>query len=124
MSRARALWLPYRVADLDTARDFYTVHLGLSEVDGWDRSGERGVVLRAAGDAFVELVSTGPAGPPGPAGSAGAAPLAFELADAAAVDRVHRRFRPADPPRRHPRGHYGFEVPAPGGATVMIWSER
>ena len=31
----KALWLPYVVGDLRAARDFYTVRLGLSEVDSW-----------------------------------------------------------------------------------------
>ncbi|HEY0452315.1 VOC family protein [Actinophytocola sp.] len=108
-----ALWLPFEVADLDRAAGFYTDRVGLSVVDGWDRAGERGVVL-AAGSAFVELVSPGRSGP---------APLAFQLADAASVDAAHGRLGSAAP-RRHPRGHYGFETDGPAGARVMIWSER
>jgi catechol 2,3-dioxygenase-like lactoylglutathione lyase family enzyme len=115
----RALWLPFSVTDVDAARDFYTVHLGLSEVDAWDRDGERGVVLRAADAAFVELVSPGTPAPP---------PLAFELTGAAAVDRTYARWRPASDeltaPHTYPRGHYGFEVRGPAGARVMVWSER
>jgi len=117
MTGPRALWLPYGVPDLDAARDFYTVHLGLSEVDGWHRDGERGTVLRA-GEAYVELVEPGPGGP---------TPLAFELADAAAVDSRFVRWRPRDviaAPHRYPRGHYGFEVRGPAGARVMVWSEK
>ena len=127
----RALWLPYEVSDLDAAVRFYTEHLGLSRVDGWERPGERGVVLRAAGAAYLELVSPpDPASPAGtaadraspagtaadplsPADTARPAPLAFELADRAAVDAAYHRWRPADPlapPHRYPRGHHGFEV--------------
>ncbi|MEV6525980.1 hypothetical protein AB0M43_28950 [Longispora sp. NPDC051575] len=64
----RALWLPYSTADLDAATRFYT-GLGLTGVDGWERDGERGVVLRVPGAAFIELVSPGPATTwsPGPA---------------------------------------------------------
>ena len=117
MTEPRALWLPYRVDDLDAARDFYTVHLGLSQVDGWERPGERGAVLRAAGAAYVELVEAG--------STSGPVPLAFELERPADVDAVWARW-PArvTGPARYERGHYGFEAPAPGGATVMVWSER
>ena len=107
------LWLPYTVPDLDTALAFYRDRLGLPVVDGWSRDGEEGAVL-AAGSAFVELVS--PGGVPGP--------VAFEVAD---VDAVHARMASDDvlvPPRRYPRGHRGFEVRGPAGATVMVWRER
>ncbi len=107
------LWLPFEVDDLEEAAGFYTDRVGLSVVDGWDSGGERGVVL-AAGAAFVELVSPGRSGP---------GPLAFRYPDAAAVDRVHAGLGSA-PPRRYPRGHYGFIADGPAGARVMIWSER
>lgn len=115
-----ALWLPFEVTDLEAATSFYTDRIGLSTVDGWDRDGERGVVLRVAGGAFVELVSPGREGP---------APLAFELTDPSEVDSTYARVRPsADEliaaPHRYPRGHYGFELRGPAGAQVMIWSER
>jgi catechol 2,3-dioxygenase-like lactoylglutathione lyase family enzyme len=111
MTGPLALWLPYEVDDLDAAAGFYTDRVGLSVVDGWAVPGERGVVL-GAGAAFVELVTPGRPGP---------APLAFQLPSAAAVDAA--RFAGAVP-RRYPRGHYGFETDGPGGARVMIWSER
>ena len=116
---ARALWLPFEVEDLATATEFYTNRLGLSVVDSWDRDGERGVVLRAAAGAFVELVSPGDGHPP---------MLAFELANESEVDDSYARlFRGAGgtvPPHRHPRGHYGFTAAGPAGVTVMVWSER
>ena len=67
----RALWLPYTVTDVDAAEHFYSVNLSMATVDRWRRDGERGVVLRATGAAYVELVA--PAGGPGTV-------LAFELA--------------------------------------------
>ncbi|GAA0906459.1 VOC family protein [Virgisporangium aurantiacum] len=112
----KTLWLPYVVTDLATARSFYTDHIGLSEVDGWEHPHERGSVLRAAEGAVIELVEgiqPGPARPP---------PLAFEVDGESAVNTFAGRFGVA--PHRYPRGHYGFEVPGPAGATVMIWSER
>jgi hypothetical protein len=51
-------------------------------------------------------------------------PVAFEVGD---VDAVHARMRPGDvlvPPHTYPRGHRGFEVRGPAGATVMVWRER
>lgn len=110
-----ALWLPYEVDDLDSAVKFYTVRLGLSEVDRFDN----GVVLRAADGAYVELA----------AGSPRPAPVAFELGTDAEVEAAYTAFRPGPDemvrgPGRYPRGHYGFEVRGPAGATVMIWSER
>jgi catechol 2,3-dioxygenase-like lactoylglutathione lyase family enzyme len=112
--KPQALWLPYEATDLEAATEFWTVHLGLSQVDGWQRDGERGVVLRAADAAYVELVT----------GWDGAGPPAFELADRAAVDAVHRGLAGAGAAQRYPRGHYGFTVRGPGGAPVMVWSER
>ena len=111
-----ALWLPYEVEDLAAAKEFYTVRLGLSEVDRCDG----GVVLRAADGAFVERAT---------AGSPRPAPLAFELAADCEVDAAFTALRPRSDelvrgPGRYPRGHYGFEVRGPAGATVMIWSER
>jgi catechol 2,3-dioxygenase-like lactoylglutathione lyase family enzyme len=106
----RSLWLPFEVADVGAARDFYTVHFGLSQVDEFDG----GVVLRVPGPAHIELAAAGrDGGPP---------PLAFELDDAAAVDTHAARLgRTAT---RHPRGHYACTAPGPAGATVMVWSER
>ncbi|MFC0432734.1 VOC family protein [Kutzneria buriramensis] len=109
-----ALWLPYEVEDLQAATEFYTVRLGLSEVDRF----EGGVVLRAADGAYVELAA---------AGSPRPAPLAFELATDAEVDAAFAGLHGVEVlrgPGRYPRGHYGFEVRGPAGATVMIWSER
>ena len=110
-----ALWLPYEVDDLDAAARFYTVRLRLSEVDRFPG----GVVLRAADGAFVELAKA----------SDRAAPLAFQLATDAEVEAAYTMLRPRSDelvrgPGRYPRGHYGFEVRGPAGATVMIWSER
>lgn len=116
MTAVRALWLPYPVDDLVAAREFYTVRLGLSEVDSWHNDRERGSVLRVAGAAYVELVE--------PGAQRGAPPLAFEVDAAGTVDEYAARFAPARPPHRHPRGHYGFEAPGPAGATIMVWSER
>ena len=109
----KALWLPYVVTDLVTARTFYTDHIGLSEVDSWQHPHERGSVLRAAEGAVIELVeAVGHGRPP---------PLAFEVDGVGAVDSYAARMNAT--PHRYPRGHYGFEVPGPAGATVMIWSE-
>ena len=107
----RALWLPYEVTDLDAAQRFWTVHLGLSQVDGWERDGERGVVLRA-GYAYVELVS----------GKDRAGPPALEMRADAEVDAVAAAL--GGTPHRFPRGHYGVTVPGPAGAPVMVWSEK
>lgn len=107
------LWVPYTVPDLAEAMAFYRDRLGLPVVDAWSRDGENGAVL-AAGSAFVELVS--------PGGAAG--PVAFEVDD---VDAVYERMPSADvliAPHRYPRGHRGFEVRGPAGATVMVWRER
>lgn len=118
----RALWLPYKVADLAGAARFYTETLGLAQVDEWDRAGERGVVLRAADAAYLELVSG--ASPRGPAAAGeGRALLAFELPDATAVNAAHARSRPPVRPRTFPRGHRGFELAGPAGARLLIWSE-
>jgi catechol 2,3-dioxygenase-like lactoylglutathione lyase family enzyme len=112
----KALWLPYVVTDLAVARGFYTDHLGLSEVDSWRHPHERGSVLRAADGAFVELVEAAGQGPGPPP------PLAFEVDRVEAVDSYAARFNAT--PHRYRRGHYGFEIPGPAGATVMIWSGR
>jgi catechol 2,3-dioxygenase-like lactoylglutathione lyase family enzyme len=116
----RALWLPFEVTDLDAAAAFYTEHLGLSVVDDWNRDGERGVVLRAAGAAYLELVS---------ADAPRSGPTAFELDTPRAVDDAFARWRPPGDellalPHQYPRGHYGFEAGGPAGARVMVWSER
>jgi catechol 2,3-dioxygenase-like lactoylglutathione lyase family enzyme len=113
----RALWLPYIVGDLVAARDFYTVRLGLSEVDSWHGPAERGSVIQAAGGAFIELVEAA-------AGVARPPPLAFEVDDDSTVDAFAARLAAPRPPHRYPRGHYGFEVPAPAGAPVMVWTAR
>ncbi|MFI7678432.1 VOC family protein [Actinophytocola sp. NPDC049390] len=111
------LWLPYTVPDLAPALAFYRDRLGLAVVDGWSRDGEEGAVL-AAGSAFVELVSPVVPGP---------APVAFQVDSDEDVNAVHARMPPGDvlaPPHRYPRGHRGFEVRGPAGATVMVWRER
>jgi catechol 2,3-dioxygenase-like lactoylglutathione lyase family enzyme len=113
--RPIGLWLPYEVDDLDAATRFYTVRLGLSEVDRFDE----GVVLRAADGAYVELAQA----------MDKPAPVAFQLATVAEVEAAYTALRPRSDelvrgPGRYPRGHYGFEVRGPAGATVMIWSER
>ncbi len=114
-SAVRALWLPYEVADVDAAVAYFTDHLGLSAVDNWNRSGERGTVLKVANAAYLELASPGAGAP---------APVAFEVASAAAVDATHRLVgRTPGRPRRFPRGHYGFAAPSPVG-PIMVWSER
>ena len=111
----KTLWLPYVVADLGAAKRFYTDHIGLSEVDGWEHPHERGSVLRAAEGAVIELVEAAGRGP-------GPPPLAFEVDGESAVNTFATRL--GGTPHRYPRGHYGFEVPGPAGATIMIWSER
>jgi catechol 2,3-dioxygenase-like lactoylglutathione lyase family enzyme len=111
--KPRALWLPYEVDDLEAARKFYTVQLGLSEVDRFDN----GVVLQAAESAYIELAEARDK----------PAPLAFQLHTDAEVEDAYAILRSEDLKRdlgRYPRGHYGFEVRGPAGATVMIWSER
>ena len=109
----RALWLPYEVSDLDAAVSFYTDHLGLPTVDGWDRPGSRGIVLRVAEAAFVELATPGSGAP---------AAVAVELSSHRAVDATWRNFKNVDPPRRFDRGHYGFDADAPGPGRLMVWS--
>ena len=112
----RALWIPFEVDDLEATTRFFTEHIGLSVVDGWEREGERGVVLRVADGAFIELVSPGVGHPP---------LIAFEHADESEVDSVYTRFAGTNPePHRHPMGHYGFIVDSPVGARVMVWSEK
>lgn len=109
------LWVPVRVVDLVAATRFYTDAVGLSVVDSWDRGGdERGVVLRVADGAFVELAVTGSDGPP---------PLAFRVGSDADVDTAATRLG-AGPPRRHRRGHYLVEATDPAGRPVAVWSER
>ncbi|HEX6354329.1 VOC family protein [Actinophytocola sp.] len=107
------LWLPFTVTDLPAAVRFYRDRLGLPVVDGWRRDGEEGVVLGAE-TAFIELVTPEDPRP---------APLAFEVPD---VDAVFARMSGDElvaAPHRYPRGHHGFEVRGPAGATVMVWSE-
>jgi catechol 2,3-dioxygenase-like lactoylglutathione lyase family enzyme len=107
------LWLPFAVDDLDQATAFYRDQIGLSVVDGWSDGGERGVVL-GAGSAFVELVE--------PGDRAAGSLMAFQHTGASDVDAAAGRL--AGRPVRYPRGHYGFATDGPGGARVMIWSER
>ena len=114
----KALWLPYVVGNLNSARDFYTVRLGLSEVDSWANDRERGIVLRAAGDSYVELVEPADRPP-----RSRPPPLAFEVDTGNTVDEYAARLAVQRPPHRYPRGHYGFEAPGPAGATIMVWSE-
>ncbi|WP_018682149.1 VOC family protein [Actinokineospora enzanensis] len=118
MNPPRALWLPFEVDDFAATRAFYVDGLGLSVVDQWVAGAERGVVLRAADAAYVELVSPG---------IRRSAPLAFELPDRASVDAVHARLVGVEvlrPPGVYPRGHYGFEVRDPAGTPVMLWHEH
>lgn len=114
-----ALWVPFEVAALDRAADFYTGRLGLSEVDGWERAGERGVVLRVPGPAYVELVQPAPGAPAGPRVA-----FALELNGERAVDAAYAELEAGRPPARFPRGHYGFTVPDPAGTPILVWSER
>lgn len=112
----RALWIPFEVDDLDAAKDFFTERLGLSVVDGWDTGTERGVVLKVAEGAFIELVSPSAGHPP---------LLAFELAAESEVDDLRARWAgQGGEPHRHPRGHYGFIAPGPTGMDVLVWSEK
>jgi catechol 2,3-dioxygenase-like lactoylglutathione lyase family enzyme len=112
----RALWIPFEVADLDAATRHYTELLNLSIVDEWEREGERGVVLRVADGAFVELVEPVTGTPPA---------LAFQLASESDVDESHAAWPAgAETPHRFPRGHYGFTAPGPAGADVLVWSEK
>ena len=112
----RALWIPFEVDDLDAATRFYTDQVGLSVVDSWNRDGERGVVLRVAEGAFIELVSPGVGHPP---------LLAFELSDESEVDEMRAGWEgESGEPHRHPRGHYGFIAPSPTGMNVLVWSEK
>lgn len=116
----KAVWLPYEVADLDRAAEFYTVHLGLSKVDGWERGGERGVVLHVPGPAYVELVQPAPGATAGPRVA-----FALELADDNGVDAAHAETAQGpDRPVRFPRGHYGFTARDPDELPILIWSER
>lgn len=113
---AHALWVPFEVAELDAATRYYTELLGLSMVDSWEREGERGVVLRVAEGAFVELVEPVTGTPPA---------LAVELAGESDVDAAHARWPAGTPaPRRFARGHYGFTARGPAGADVLVWSEK
>jgi catechol 2,3-dioxygenase-like lactoylglutathione lyase family enzyme len=118
----QALWLPYQVSDLDAATRFYAEHLGLAPVDGWEHRGERGVVLRAADAAYVELVTGDSIGGPAASGD-GSALLAFELSDRKAVDAAHARSGLPVGPQTFRRGHRGFELTAPAGARLLIWSQ-
>jgi predicted enzyme related to lactoylglutathione lyase len=106
-----SLWVPLEVVDLEAAVRFYTVQLGLSEVDGWERDGERGVVLRSPGPAHVELVQPAPGAAPGPRVA-----FALEVPDA--------REAVAEAPIRFPRGHYGVTLTDPDGTPILVWSER
>jgi catechol 2,3-dioxygenase-like lactoylglutathione lyase family enzyme len=107
------LWLPFTVDDLAPALEFYRDRVGLEVVDGWRRDGEEGVVL-AASAGFVELVTPRSPEP---------APVAFEVSDVPAVFGRMGGVEVVRAPHRYPRGHHGFEVRGPAGATVMVWSE-
>jgi len=109
----RALWLPYEAADPSAAAGFWTDHLGLSIVDRF----ADGVVLGfPSTPSYLELARPGTGAP---------ATVAIELEDRAAVDAAHRAWRPAPPPARtFSRGHYGFDVAAPGAGRIMVWCER
>ena len=112
----RALWIPFEVNDLEETTRFFTDHIGLSVVDGWDTGTERGVVLRVADGAFIELVTPSAGHPP---------LLAFELADESEVDAMRAAWAgESGEPHRHPRGHYGFIAPSPTGMNVLVWSEK
>ncbi|MBC6448909.1 VOC family protein [Actinokineospora xionganensis] len=116
---SQALWIPFEAADIEPARRFYLDRLGLSEVDTWSASEERGSVIQIAPGAYLELVSPIRRRP-------GQGPLAFELATAADVDRRLATMEQASvtrAPGRYPRGHYGFEVTGPDGVDVMVWTE-
>ncbi|SDH44532.1 hypothetical protein SAMN05192558_102269 [Actinokineospora alba] len=116
----RALWIPFEAADIDPARRFYLDRLGLSEVDSWSTSEERGSVIQVTPGAFIELVSP-------VRRRSGQGPLAFELPTVADVDsRLAEMGRDSltRAPGRYPRGHYGFEVSGPGGVEVMVWTEE
>lgn len=114
--KPRALWVPFEVDDLDEATRFYTDRLGLSVVDSWEREEERGVVLRVAAGAFIELVS--------PSAGHRTMLLAFEHANESDVDSASAGWPGETVPHRHPRGHYGFIAPGPAGVNVLVWSEK
>lgn len=112
----RALWIPFEVDDLEATTRYFTDHIGLTVVDGWDAEGEHGVVLKVADGAFIELVSPSAGHPP---------LLAFELADESEVDAMRAGWAgESGEPHRHPRGHYGFIAPSPTGMNVLVWSEK
>jgi catechol 2,3-dioxygenase-like lactoylglutathione lyase family enzyme len=107
-----ALWVPLTVASLDAAREFYHERLGLSEVDRWERDGERGAVLHVPGPGRIELVQPTPGAPAEPQWT-----FALELATVGGVEEVGT-------PVRFPRGHFGTTVHDPDGRPVLVWSER
>jgi catechol 2,3-dioxygenase-like lactoylglutathione lyase family enzyme len=131
-----ALWIPLEVADaavFDASARFYRDLLGLTEVDGWERDGERGAVYAAGETGRIEIVRPAPGPeavpnehrniPPVP-------PIAVELPDRAAVDELYDRLRashrastgPPIPPAPFPRGHYGFATADPAGYPVLLWT--
>lgn len=134
-----ALWIPLEVADaagFEASARFYRDLLGLVEVDGWERDGERGAVYAAGETGRIEIVQPAPSpavpaehpdvspGPP-------VGPIAFELPDRAAVDALFERLRASDPvatgaaipPATFPRGHYGFTTADPAGCPILLWTE-
>ncbi|SDC62080.1 VOC family protein [Actinokineospora iranica] len=118
MSGPRALWVPFEIDNFAQTRSFYVDRLGMSVVDEWSVDGEHGVVLRAAENAYVELVAPG---------LRRQAPVAFELGSQAEVDAAFAHVGDVEvvrPPGRYPRGHYGFEVRDPAGAHLMLWHEH
>ena len=143
-----ALWIPFEVADaagFDASARFYQDLLGLTEVAGWQRDGERGAVYAAGETGRIEIVW--PAGGPGraaapkerlgraapPGGRTSSPPrppIAFELPDRAAVDELYSRLHAGRPaatspgkPATFPRGHYGFSTADPSGYPVLLWTE-
>lgn len=112
-----AAWLPFEVATLEPVARFYAARLGMSEVDEWRRGGERGVVLRVPGPAYVELVRPAPGAPAGPRVA-----LALQLDGDRAVDAARVELG-GEPPVRFPRGHYGFTTTDPAGTPILLWSE-
>jgi len=138
--RVTALWMPLVVADaagFEASARFYRDLLGLAEVDGWDRDGEHGAVYAVGASGRIEIVRPAPAPTPPtapasdePAARPAVPPIALELPDRAAVDRLYHRLRtsrPATtrpaPPTTFPRGHYGFTATDPAGYPVLLWTE-
>ncbi len=89
-------------------------------MDSWSHDGEDGAVLATEGAGYIEVVHLAPSStePPPPR-------RALELPSHAEVDAAYEPLANiASPPRRFPRGYYGFVVPDPDGNTVLVWIER